>query len=171
STSVMGSGGQCAVGNSHRSSAELFESPVAKSVTSCPLATNPSASSATTSSVPPYWGGGVGTNGVETIAIRMAVLFLARPREPGERTGPVRGRPGVQRRDRPPGGRPDRGPGTVGVPAGSHAPVVPDPAAILAGRSPVQAAPLCQARQPAVPWRGAACGYGPPPPSARGWGG
>ena len=51
-----------ALSKTDSSRARVCESPEAKSVTSCPSATRPSASSATTRSIPPYASGGTGNH-------------------------------------------------------------------------------------------------------------
>src|SRR5206468_2830294 len=55
-----------AVGKTASSRARVWESPEAKRVTSCPSATSPSASRATTRSMPPYASGGTGNQTGQT---------------------------------------------------------------------------------------------------------
>src|SRR5687767_3685742 len=68
----------------YSSVAEVEESPVANSVTSMPASTRRSVRSATTDSVPPYFGGGTGNHGGAIIPIRISRLLhddsCARPR-------------------------------------------------------------------------------------------
>ena len=70
-SSARSSGGQIGAGKWERSSASGVESPVAKTVTWCPLRLKVRASSAMISSVPPYPRGGTATAHVDNSAIRM----------------------------------------------------------------------------------------------------